>query len=382
MQSNDRYWQAKRITLVGALMNALLGIGKLLTGIFFHSHALIADGLHSFSDLLTDAMVLFASKYGSQDADHKHPYGHQRIETAATLLLALILILTGTGIASDALLEIFRGTHTKPGWLTLPVAVLSVLINELLFHITRHAGNVIGSELIIANAWHHRSDAASSLVVVLGLAGSLLGFLYLDSVAAIAVGLLIIKMGVNYAWNSVKELIDTGVDSETLAAIKARIQRIDGVEKIHQLRSRLMGGSILIDVHILVNPLISVSEGHYIAQHVHRRLLQQFKRITDVTVHVDPEDDEDMCPSFNLPNRAYLEKHLFALWQEKAQNPLQICLHYLNGEIILDLIYDSTQIPTETLHKAIEETAPDILHACKIKSVRLLDSSPKMTPTH
>ncbi len=254
-------------------------------------------------------MVVFASKYGSQDADDSHPYGHQRIETAATLMLALLLILAGIGIAWDSLDEILHGSHDKPGWIALPIALLSIVANEILFHYTRHVGTSIQSALVLANAWHHRSDAASSIVVAIGLIGTLFGFIYLDALAAIIVGFMIVKMGWSYGWNSVKELVDTAVDPKLLAQIEQTIQAVDGVEKIHQLRSRLMGGDILIDVHILVAPHISVSEGHYIAQHVHRTLVKKFMRVKDVIVHVDPEDDEITCPSFNLPSREVLQKN-------------------------------------------------------------------------
>ena len=213
MTQHDRYWQAKKVTLIGAIVNALLGFIKLIGGYLFHSHALVADGVHSFSDLFTDVMVLFASKYGSLDADDTHPYGHQRIETAATLLLSLLLILAGIGIAWDSLNELITSSVTMPGWLALPVICISILANETLFHYTRHVGNRINSQLIIANAWHHRSDAASSIVVFVGLVGSLYGFVYLDAIAAIIVGIMIAKMGWNYGWNSVKELVDTAVET-------------------------------------------------------------------------------------------------------------------------------------------------------------------------
>jgi len=338
MDQSNRYWQAKRVTIIGAVVNALLGLVKLVSGLVFHSHALAADGIHSFSDLITDIMVLFASKYGSQDADDSHPYGHQRIETAATLLLALFLIMAGSGIGWDAIDEIIHASHDKPDWIALPIAIVSIIANEILFHYTHHVGKKIQSSLIIANAWHHRSDAASSIVVAVGLIGSLLGFVSLDAIAAVIVSAMIIKMGLEYGWNSVKELVDTAVEPEMLAKIEGVIQQVDGVKKIHQLRSRLMGGDVLIDVHILVSPQISVSEGHYIAQHVHRKLLKNIKCINDVTVHVDPEDDENDCPSYNLPDRSKLEQELLSNWQLQYPFIQFWTLHYLDGEIRIDLI--------------------------------------------
>lgn len=345
MIQSERYKQAKRVTLLGALVNALLGFIKLITGFIWHSHALVADGVHSFSDLFTDALVLFASRYGSLDADDSHPYGHQRIETAATLLLSLLLVLAGIGIAWDSIDELINANHTRPGWLALPVALISILLNELLFHYTRHIGKRIKSELIIANAWHHRSDAASSIVVALGLAASLLGYIYFDAIAAVIVGLMIVKMGLEYGWNSVKELVDTAVGSDTLQTIEKIIQEVDGVDKIHQLRSRFMGGDILIDVHILVAPFISVSEGHYIAQHVHRALMSQLEKVKDVTVHVDPEDDEVNCPSLHLPSRNTLQEQLITPWQQQFPDLKGFTVHYLDGALYLDLLFKSMPPP-------------------------------------
>lgn len=368
MKQQERYWQAKKVTLIGAVVNAILGCVKLVGGVLFHSHALVADGIHSFSDLITDIMVVFASKYGSQDADVTHPYGHQRIETAATLMLALLLILAGAGIAWDSIDELIHAAVEKPGWYALPIALLSIVANEILFHYTYYIGKQIQSPLVLANAWHHRSDAASSIVVALGLSGSLFGFTYLDAIAAIIVGCLIIKMGVNYGWNSVKELVDTAVEPSLLTKIEQIIQSVDGVEKIHQLRSRSMGGDIFIDVHILVSPYISVSEGHYIAQHVDGALLSQLPAVKDVTVHVDPEDDEISCPSLHLPNRETLQQELLFAWQKDHPALQSWTLHYLDGKMIIDLVCNQDFEQWQVLNARVNK---DIQPHKDIKQVRL-----------
>lgn len=367
MTADDRYWQAKKVTLLGALVNALLGVIKLVGGLSLHSHALVADGIHSFSDLITDFMVLFAAKFSSQGADVTHPYGHQRIETAATFLLALLLIFAGIGIAWDATLELLKHTHTMPGWFALPIALGSIIANEALYHYTRRTGLRIQSPLIIANAWHHRSDAGASIVVALGILGSLLGYLYFDAIAAVIVGFLIVKMGVGYGWNSVSELVDTGVDAQTLKQITLLIDQVEGVKKIHQLRTRLMGGDIYIDVHILVDPFISVSEGHYIAQHVHRHLMWQLPRIKDVIVHVDPEDDEISSPSLHLHNRRQLHNGLLKEIQEVAPGVEFWTVHYLDGRLLIDLIYDDTA-NTVLITDTIKNVLP---RYPEIKEVRL-----------
>ncbi|MDP3562760.1 MAG: cation diffusion facilitator family transporter [Legionellaceae bacterium] len=370
MLQNERYHQAKKITLIGAAINIFLGCIKLLGGFYFHSHALVADGLHSFSDLFTDGMVLIASKYGSQDADDLHPYGHQRIETAATLLLAMLLILAGTGIAWDSLNEIIYETEQMPGLLALPIAIISIFANEILFHFTLRVGKKINSALVIANAWHHRSDAAASVVVLIGLIGSLGGYPLLDPMAAIVIGGMIIKMGINYGWNSVKELVDTGVDSSQIIQIEEIIGQVDGVQRIHQLRSRMMGKDIYIDVHILVSPLISVSEGHYIAQKVHRTLMEKMNQIKDVTVHVDPEDDELVSPSVHLPSRNSLEKLFFIKWQRDFPEIQSWLLHYLDGKIHIDILV-TTQHANQ-LHALEKRIQDDIIKQPDIKQVRLL----------
>jgi len=332
-----RYYQAKKVTLLGALTNVLLGVMKLVGGIAYHSHGLVADGLHSFSDLISDFLVLFASKYGSLNADANHPYGHQRIETAATLFLALLLIVAGLAIVWSTVDEFIYHDARTPQWLSLPIIIVSILANELLFYYTRYIGKTINSQLIITNAWHHRSDAASSLVVLLGLIGALAGAPYLDALAAALIGVLIIKMGWHYAWNSTKELVDTAVDTERLEQITAVIQSVQGVKKIHQLRSRLMASDIFIDVHILVDPKITVSEGHYIAQHVHQSLVAQIGNVKDVTVHVDPEDDEVYCPSLHLPSRSVLQELLEQVHIDFPQI-LFWNIHYLAGKIKIDFV--------------------------------------------
>lgn len=368
MYPHDRYWQAKKVTLIGAFINALLGVVKMIGGFLYHSHALIADGVHSISDLITDVTVVFASKYGSVSADDSHPYGHQRIETAATLLLSLLLILAGCGIAWDALDELLKSDHTMPNWLSIPIVCFSIIANEALFHYTRHVGKKISSQLITANAWHHRSDAASSIVVLIGLISSLAGLVYLDAIAAVIVSLMIIKMGWSYGWNSVKELVDTAVDAELFSQIERVIQSIDGVKRIHQLRSRFMGSDVLIDVHILVSPKISVSEGHYIAQHVHHTLVKEIDCVKDVIVHVDPEDDEISCPSLHLPNRAILQEKFFNDIRHDFPQILFWNIHYLNGKMSLDIFCSNDFNQWKKLHNRVISTLKSQID---IKEVRL-----------
>lgn len=335
--TQHRAKKARNITLLGAGANIIQGGIKIIGGLWFQSHALIADGLHSLSDLLTDFMVLFASHYGSVEADDEHPYGHHRIETVATLLLSILLICVGVGICWDAFEEFYKKNPLSPTYPAFLIAMASIALNEVLFYMTLAVGNQIHSNLIKTNAWHHRSDSASSLVVALGILGALFGYTYLDAVAAIIISFFIIKMGWKYSWQSVNELIDTAVKPETVQQIQSTITQIPGVNKIHQLRTRSMGGRIIIDVHVLVLPYLSVSEGHYIAQTVHNHLLKQLPSVIDVTVHVDPEDDEAHSPSLHLPNRQMIEKNWLIPLQELFPEIKTWVIHYLSGQITIDL---------------------------------------------
>ena len=338
---NIRYKKAKKITVIGAVANAFLGIIKVLGGIFFKSHGLLADGVHSFSDLFTDGMVLIASKYGSQEADDLHPYGHQRIETAATMVLALLLVLAGIGIAWDSINIILNNKSQTPELVSLPIVIISIAVNEILYHATHRVGRAIGSPLLIANAWHHRSDAASSAIVLIGILGAIFGIPLLDPLAAVIIGGMIIKMGINYGVESLKELVDTGVESEKIQQMKAAIKNIDGVQKMHQFRNRMMGKYLLVDVHIIVASDISVSEGHHIAQKVHKKLLDDFSEIRDVTIHVDPEDDEVASPSLGLPSRQELDESLLNAWREQFPQIQQLTIHYIDGKIIFDILVEA-----------------------------------------
>ena len=355
MPHNQRYKKAKQITIIGGITNILLGLTKIIGGAISHSHALIADGVHSFADVITDIMVVFASKYGSQDADAAHPYGHQRIETAATMLLSLLLILAGIGIAWDACSNLFTLPHDIPNILSVPIAIASIVVNEIFYHYTLSVGKSIRSDLLIANAWHHRSDAGASLIVLFGLLGSMYGWPLLDPLAAVIIGGLIIKMGISYGWRSVTELIDTAVDTQTLLAAEELIQSIPGVQKIHQLRSRRMGKDIFLDLHIQVSPWISVSEGHFIAQNVHYSLMKHNPEIKDVTVHVDPEDDETSSPSKHLPTRAQLEETWLNILKEQYPEIINWTLHYIDGELYIDLIINGQLNNCSEIKQQIKE---------------------------
>lgn len=335
-----RYKDILKVTLIGSVVDLLLGVAKIIVGSIAHSQALVADGIHSLSDLATDFMVLFAAKHASRDADEEHPYGHGRIETVMTVVLGAALILVSFGIGWDAVRRLFAPDMLlHPGWLALVVAAVSVVAKEAIYHYTMHVARKLRSRLLRANAWHSRSDAISSVIVFVGVLGAMSGLDYLDAIAAIGVAFMIAKIGWDLAWHSIRELIDTSLDEERVEKIRESIKTVDGVEALHLLRSRRMGPDALIDVHIQVQPRLSVSEGHQISELVRRRVIADIEEVTDVTVHIDPEDDELATSCCQLPERGQIMARLQQYWEAipEAKQINDYTLHYLDGKIHIEV---------------------------------------------
>lgn len=335
---SEKYQQAKRITIVGIIVNGLLSVIKLLVGYFGHSQALIADGVHSFSDLITDGMVLLATRAANQAPDSDHPYGHGRIETMASVVLAVVLLFVGLGIALESLKAIFSGAGLDvPDVWVLVIAFISVVANEGLFQVTMRVGKRIRSELLKTNAWHNRVDALSSLVVLFGAFLSIIGLSWGDAIAALIVAMLILKMAAKMIWRNAKELVDTGVNEAMQAKIEKAVADVDGVKAVHQLRSRLLAGEVYLDLHIQVSPLVSVSEGHFISDQVMKVLHTDFKDIKDVTVHVDSEDDhEDQGVQLQAPSRREIEAHFKQCLPDISNACLHLVLHYIHERLVIE----------------------------------------------
>ncbi|MGD8912487.1 MAG: cation diffusion facilitator family transporter [Candidatus Thiodiazotropha sp.] len=340
MTQQERFEVSRRVAIVGALTNTLLAIVKLLFGLLGHSQSLLADGVHSLSDLLTDGLVLFTARHAKEAPDEEHPYGHGRFETIGTLVLGGFLLAVGVGIVWDAVDRLFSPEQLlQPEAFTLYVAAFSILANEGLFFYTRHFANKINSNLLRANAWHHRTDSVSSIVVLIGIGGTILGLPYLDAIAAVLVGIMILKIGWDLGWTASQELVDAGLEEESLSKIREVIGDIGGVKSVHMLRTRKLGGHALADVHVQVDPWLSVSEGHRIAEVVQYGLIDRVDVLEDVTVHIDPEDDEAGPSCAHLPLRSEAEV-LFAricnglsCYEEKER----MVLHYLSGQIDIEL---------------------------------------------
>jgi len=325
---------ANRSTWVSVAVNIGLTLLQILAGFVAHSQSLIADGMHSLSDLVCDFLVLVASHHSKDPADEGHPYGHGRVETAASFALGAILVVTGGAIMVAAAIKLQNIEHLPPvAPLALWVAGIALIAKESLFRYMLHVGERLRSPMLIANAWHARSDAASSLVVAVGIGGNLLGFVYADSVAAIVVGFMIIRMGIVFAWDAFQELIDAGLSIEEVDSIRQTLVDTPGVESLHELRTRRMAHRALVDAHILVDPRISVSEGHSIAERARGRVLKSHPAVADVLVHVDPEDDHDHdANAMRMPGRENLLHHLAPLL-EGLPEPQRVVFHYIAGKV-------------------------------------------------
>ena len=338
---SERYRQTVVVTLVGSVVDLVLGVTKILVGFTSYSQALVADGIHSLSDLATDVLVLYAAKHAHREADEEHPYGHGRIETAATVALGIALIGVAVGIGIDAIRGLFDTSALKhPGILALVIAAISIAAKEAIYHYTMNTARKFRSEMLKANAWHSRSDAISSIVVVIGILGTMAGLDYLDAIAAIIVTAMIARIGWQLAWNSVRELVDTALDKDRVTAILQVINSVEGVQAMHQLRSRRMGGDALVDVHIQVSPKLSVSEGHQISETVRTRLISEIDEVSDVTVHIDPEDDTVTTACCTLPLRQTLIRHLDGYFEniEEARHIKDVTLHYQRGKIQVEIM--------------------------------------------
>jgi cation diffusion facilitator family transporter len=337
---ND-YAAKRRVTVVCAAGNLFLSVVKIVIGVIGHSQALIADGIHSLSDLASDGLVLVAVKFGSQAADEEHPYGHARFETVATVGLGALLLLVAIGVIVDAGERMASPEKLlQPGVLALAAAIVSILANEWMYRYSLRVAREVNSSLMRANAWHHRSDALSSIIALLGIAGTMAGVPWLDAVGAIGVAVLVGKVGWDLGWNAVRELVDTGVSGHALEDIRATIESVDGVRDFHKLRTRRMGDRVLVEAHVLVGNQVTVSEGHMISDRVRARLLADHDDIAEALIHIDPEDDAVRRPSSDLPGRPEVLRALEACWQplHLAGKIQRVNLHYLEGKIDVELI--------------------------------------------
>lgn len=285
---------ATRSVWVSVGVNLLLTTLQVVVGVYARSQALVADGIHSASDLVADAVVLFAARHSHKGADLDHPYGHQRFENAASLLLGVLLLVVGAGMLWSAFLKLQDpGSVPTVHLLALWIAGIALVAKEALFRYMLRIAKRVKSGMLVANAWHARSDAASSLVVGLGIAGNLAGYPLLDPIAALIVGFLIARTGWGFAWDALHDLMDRAVDEAEVAAIRQTLAATPGVAGVHDVRTRKMGDMIVVDAHIEVDAAISVEQGHDIAVAARQRVMQRH-RVLNLMTHVDPYRRPDL----------------------------------------------------------------------------------------
>lgn len=284
----ERAAAASRSTWVSVVVNLVLSTVQIVVGVWAKSQSLIADGIHSLSDLVADFVVLFANHHSQKDADEDHPYGHQRFETAASLVLGLLLLAVGVGMVWSAVVKLENPesvpqVHSAALW----VAGGALVGKELLFRYMLAVAKKVKSSMLVANAWHARSDAASSLVVGVGIAGNLAGYPILDPIAALIVGFMVGKMGWEFGWDAMHDLMDRAVDEQEVQAIRQTLLDTPGVAGVHDVRTRKMGDMVVVDAHLEVDAQITVEEGHDIAVEARQRVMQRH-RVLNLMTHVDP----------------------------------------------------------------------------------------------
>lgn len=356
MKADERHRITQRVTLTGAAVNCVLAGLQIIFGLLGKSQALVADGIHTLSDLCTDFIVLYASRRSAKAADRSHPYGHGRIETLASMLLGAILGMVGIGIGIRGVESIINPTNVNPEALTLVFAGLGIAAKESLYHYTLRAARATHSSMLESNAWHHRSDALSSIVVVIGISAQLLGIPYTDAAAAIIVAAMVSLIGLRLSRKALDELIDTGLEPELVEQVRALMQKMPSVTGVHNLRSRSMGGLGYIDAHIEVDSDLTVSEAHYIAHRIEHKVKQGFPRIIDIQIHIDPLDDKIRDSVLaRLPERQQIEQELAQVWRsiDGSELVLQTRLHYLAEHIGIDLVLPE-KMHTPAYQAAIE----------------------------
>ncbi len=282
----------RKVTWVGLLINLTLACIKFAAGYFGRSQSLIADAIHSLTDTTTDVAVIAGSHFWSRPPDESHPYGHRRLETLVTVFIGLMLAAAGVGIGWDAVSTLREKDSTSPGWIALYAAMVSIVTKEVLYRWTAAAGKKSKSPALAANAWHHRTDAISSIPVLIAVGGALIfpSWSFLDLVGAVVVSIFVLHAAMKIIWPGISELIDAGAPQDIQKKITDIACNNQGVEEVHKVRTRYISTSILIDMHIVVDGSISVRVGHAIADEVENNIIDRIPNVLEVVVHVDPSD--------------------------------------------------------------------------------------------
>ncbi len=284
---------ANRVSIVTITGNAILSMIKLFAGMLAHSGAMISDAVHSASDVFSTVIVMIGIRLAAKESDREHPYGHERLECVAAIILSMVLFITGLGIGREALKNIFGGDYERlqiPGIAALAAAVLSIVSKEAMYWYTRYYAKKIDSSALMADAWHHRSDALSSVGALIGIVGARLGYPVMDSVASLVIFGFIAKAAFDIFKDAVDKMVDHSCDEETERQIYDCVMENDHVLGIDLLQTRIFGNKIYVDVEIQVDGLYSLQEAHEIAELVHEKIEREFQKVKHIMVHVNPKE--------------------------------------------------------------------------------------------
>lgn len=284
---------ANRVSVITIIGNVVLSVFKLLAGIFAHSGAMISDAIHSASDVFSTFVVMIGIRMSAKESDKEHPYGHERLECVAAIVLAMILFMTGFGIGASAFKNIISGDYAVlqvPGMLALIAAIISIVAKEAMYWYTRHYAKKIDSGALLADAWHHRSDALSSIGALVGIGGARMGCPVMDSVASLVIFFFILKAAYDIFKDAMDKMVDHACDEETEAQMRECVMKQEEVLGIDMLQTRIFGNKIYVDVEIQVNGEYTLREAHGIAENVHERIEQSFPKVKHIMVHVNPKE--------------------------------------------------------------------------------------------
>jgi cation diffusion facilitator family transporter len=357
--------------LISTVSDILLTGAKLSAGILGNSAAMIADGIHSASDIVTDLVVLISMKISQQDADEDHPYGHGRFETLASLFISIVLLIVAVGIIWDASLQLLT-VNQSPTQIAAWAALASIFIKEVLFRYNYQVGTKFNAKAIISNAWHHRSDAISSIAALFGIIGAMAGYPILDSVAAIVVAFIIAKTGLDLTKQAINELADTTIEQQVINHLTEQLNNLPGVVSVHQLRARRHGPDILADVHVVVPHHYTVSEGHKVAESVIKHVKTKEHNFTEVIVHIDTDDSEELFP--DTPLRQDLEQQIKKAIQTANTSLINLYPHYTRKGLKLDIILAMNDQHRDALDKISNDLENSLSHIPSLVETNILFS--------
>lgn len=284
---------ANKVSVITIIENVVLSVLKLVAGLIAHSNAIISDAIHSASDVFSTIVVIIGIKFASKEPDKEHPYGHERLECVTAIILAMILFMTGLGIGLEALKNIFNADypHNAPGILAFIAAIISIIGKEGMYWYTRYYAKMIDSDALMADAWHHRSDAFSSIGALIGIGGAKLGFPIMDSIASIVISAFIAKASYDIFKDAMDKMIDHACDDETETQIRTCVMENENVMGIDLLKTRIFGNKIYVDVEILADASCTLKEAHLIARKVHNKIEETFPKVKHIMVYVNPAEN-------------------------------------------------------------------------------------------